>query len=151
MSTKKQCKTRNRVKIEKRKVDWYFIIVFLLGAVFSEITSDVFSDLAFFIRTQTNPAPLTPEESVLYWYYYPALAYFLLFVGALTLMYIRKVPAEIYKYVIIIFAGIAFVFSLKVLGFGIWVIVLLSIPFIFLYYILNYVTIIQSKKRNIRI
>ncbi len=126
-------------KSKKRKITWSFIIAFLLGALFGEITADPFSDFIFFWRESTG-IPMSPEEQLFYWYYVPGIIYAILFVAAILVMMIARVKAVHFAIVIGILAAMSLVISLRFLGTTIGIIFLLVIPLILLIYILFFET-----------
>jgi len=146
---KKKPEHSHKIEIKNRDMTWTFILAFLIGAVFAELTADPLSDLIFFYRSSIGA--LTPTEQVFYWYYLPAIVYATLFLIALTIAYATKASANIFKYIIIIFAGVSLVFSLTILGFTFIIVLLLLIPFILLVFIMYKKTIIKNKKTNIEI
>jgi len=118
-------------ELKQRTITWHFILAFLLGSIFAEFTSDILSDMLFFRRVGTG-TPLSPVESVWYWYYLPALMYTGMFVAAYLLMRYRVVSPKHFAYGMIFLAGIGTVASLKALGGGNTVMVMLLAPFIVL-------------------
>jgi len=124
-----------KVKSGKRSMSWTFIIVFLLGAVFAELTADPISDLLFFARS--SGGPLSPMEQVIYWYFYPALVYAGLLGLAVIVMQTKTMKPQSFKYAIVIFAGISLALSWKFLGGNPIILIMLLVPFIALVYILN--------------
>ena len=77
---------RGKIESEERRVSWSFIISFLLGSIFAELTSDILSDVLFFKRAEQGA--FTPLESVVYWYYIPATMYFVFLILAIVLSYL---------------------------------------------------------------
>jgi hypothetical protein len=122
-------------EIEKRRITAYFVLAFLLGSIFAEITADPISDWLFFRRTASGE-PLTPFESVFYWYYLPALVYAVLFVFAYFLIKKGIVTPRVYVYIILFLAGIGTMKSMEDFGYNPQVSILLLIPFALLVFIL---------------
>lgn len=147
---KKTNKNRAAVEVTNRKMTWGYLLAFLAGAVFSEITADPLSDLIFFWRESTG-IPMNPTEQIIYWYYIPALMYFILFFTTFMFYATGKVKANVFKWVIIFFAGISMIFSLRMLGFNIWTFLLLLIPLTLLIYILSAKTTVQGRKHRVTI
>jgi hypothetical protein len=121
--------------IEERHISYRFITAFLLGAIFAECTSDIISDYLFFHRVSSGQ-PLSPLESVIYWYYLPALVYTALFVMAFVLMKKRVVKAKHFVYLMLFLAGIGTVKSYEELGGDKNVLFLLLIPFLLFTFVL---------------
>ena len=101
--------------IEERRATWKFIIAFLLGAIFAELTADPISDYLFFKRESSN-VPFQPWEAVFYWYYLPGLVYMALLVLAVVLWRTKTVSARVFIYFLLFLAGLGFIFSVKTLG-----------------------------------
>jgi hypothetical protein len=124
-------------RLKERTISWRFVLAFLLGSIFAEFTSDVLSDMLFFRRVGTG-TPLSPVESVWYWYYLPALVYTAMFVAAYLLMKAHVVKPKHFVYALIFLAGIGMVASLKALGGSNVVAVMLLAPFLVLMVVLLY-------------
>jgi hypothetical protein len=132
-----------KLHITRRNVTWLFILAFLAGAVFAELTADPISDLLFFKRS--SQGALTPNEQVVYWYYVPAAVYLALLVLALFLSRGRTMQAKSFAFLIIGFAGFSLIFSWQTLGATPIILVLLLFPFILLSYMLLYRTRVTVK------
>lgn len=141
--------SRIRVKVEERVSSWTFILVFLLGAIFAELTQDIISDFLFFRRA--SEGSFTPLESVVYWYYIPALVYISFFILALFLSMFRIIPAKFFNILLSLFAGIGFVLSLRVLGLNPIIVLLLLIPTLLLIFVLHYAISIKIGRRRVRV
>jgi len=129
-----------RVKAEKRRQTWHFLIAFLLGAVFAELTADPVSDLLFFYRS--SQGALSPVEQVFYWYYLPALVYASLFCLAVVFMFAGG-KARDFSLLIVAFAGVSLILSLRVLGANPLIFIMLLIPLIALAYVLTHTTVLK--------
>jgi hypothetical protein len=121
--------------IEERNVTWKFVLAFLLGSIFAEFTADPISDWLFFKRVSTGQ-PLEPVESILYWYYLPALVYTCFFVLAYILMRKRVLKAKHFVYFILFLAGLGMWKSLEGFGYSKITILLLMLPFLLLTFVL---------------
>jgi hypothetical protein len=139
---------RGKVETEERKVTWHFIIAFLLGSIFAELTSDILSDVLFFKRAEQGA--FTPIESVVYWYYIPATMYFLFLILAIVLSY-SGFKAKYFAILLSVFAGIGFVWSLKVLGVSPIIVFLLIIPLVMLVFVLHNVIQVEIGRKKVRI
>ena len=127
------------ISVEKRKITWYFLIAFLLGAVFAVMTADPISDLLFFWRSSLG-TELSPVEQVFYWYYLPGMVDAAILLGAVLIARVNNAKPEVYAIIIAIFGGVSLVFSLGILGISPIVIILLTIPFLVLVFILFFKT-----------
>ena len=123
------------VDFEERHITYRFILAFLLGSIFAECTSDVISDYLFFHRV-SSAQPLSPTESVIYWYYIPALVYTMLFVAAFILMKNHVITARHFVYLLLFLAGIGTIKSYEELGGDKTILLLLLIPFLLFAFIL---------------
>jgi hypothetical protein len=139
---------RGKIESEERRVSWSFIISFLLGSIFAELTSDILSDVLFFKRAEQGA--FTPLESVVYWYYIPATVYFIFLILAIGLSYLGF-KAKYFTILLSIFAGIGFVWSLKILGVSPIIVFLLLIPLIMLVFVLHNVIQVEIGRKKVRI
>ena len=133
-----------KVKSSKRKATWEFLLAFLLGCIFAELTSDPLSDTLFFWRS--SQGPLTPMEQVLYWYFLPACIYTFIFVLAFFIMCAGG-KAKDFTFIIIAFAGMSLALSWKILGGSIYILLMLLIPLIALAYVLTHRTLVKVGRR----
>ena len=136
------------VELHKREIDWHFIVAFLLGTIFGEISADPLSDTIFFWRESTG-IPMTHVEQVFYWYYLPAIVYASFFIISIMVMYYSKMSAKTYIYVIFVFAGVSLVFSLFILGFDPIIVLLLIVPLLSLVMFVFYEFVIKVKNKKI--
>ncbi|MEM3507464.1 MAG: hypothetical protein QXT31_07435 [Candidatus Bathyarchaeia archaeon] len=134
-----------KFKTKERKISWHFLIAFLLGAIFAELTADPISDFLFFFRS--SQGPLSPLEQVIYWYFLPASIYFILFLSALLLS--KKMKAADFRVILLFFAGVSLVLSWKYLKFDPIVLILLFIPFFLLFFVLFFKGIFIYKRKKI--
>jgi hypothetical protein len=125
------------MEIEERNITWKFVLAFLMGSIFAECTSDPISDMLFFQRVSTG-VPLSPIESVLYWYYLPALIYASFFILAYILMKKEIIKPRHFVYALLFLAGIGAIKSIQSFGYEKNVALLLFIPFILLISVLLY-------------
>lgn len=123
------------MEVEERRITWYFVLAFLLGSIFAEITADPISDFLFFRRVSSG-VPLSPIESILYWYYLPALIYASLFILAYFLMKKGIIKARHFVYALLFLAGIGTMKSIQGFGYEKAASFLLLLPLIFLFFIL---------------
>lgn len=148
MSWVKKAKLKN-VKIKKRRITWTFIFIFLLAGVVLEATQDIISDYLFFGRSQEGA--FSPIEAILYWYYTPALVYFIFLSLAIVFALTKIISPITFSYILCFFAGIGFFLSLKKLGINPIVFFLLAIPFLLLIFVLYYSMTIKVKGRQVKI
>lgn len=122
-----------RIKSRKRNLTWEFLIAFLLGCIFAELTADPISDALFFWRSSRGP--LSPVEQVLYWYFLPACVYTAILILAFLTMKLGGKAAS-FAVIIVCFAGFSLILSWRILGGSYTILLLLAIPFIAFAYIL---------------
>jgi hypothetical protein len=125
------------VEFEERNVTWKFLLAFLLGCIFAEVTADVISDYLFFHRVASGQ-PLSPTESVIYWYYLPALVYTGLFVAAFILMKTHTITARQFAYLIVFLAAAGTVKAWLELGGDGTILLLLTVPLLLLAFAIFY-------------
>jgi len=123
------------MEIEERNITWKFVLAFLLGSIFAEITADPISDFLFFKRVSTQQS-LSLIESILYWYYLPALVYFIFFIAAFILMKKEIIKPRHFIYALIFLAGIGVMETMKSFGYSFEIFLLLMIPFLLLIFAL---------------
>ena len=137
-----------KVKSQKRHSTWLFIIVFLLGAVFAELTADPISDYLFFSRASEG-TPMSPFEQVMYWYFIPAGVYLGLLLFALFVSGRGMMRASDFTLVMVAFAGVSLFLSWRKLGGSLSILVLLSIPLVALVLSLTHKLTFKSGRRKV--
>jgi hypothetical protein len=125
------------IEFEERSVTWKFLLAFLLGCIFAEATADVVSDYLFFHRVASGQ-PLSPTESVIYWYYLPALVYTGLFVAAFIFMKTRIITARQFAYLTVFLAAAGAVKAWLELGGDRTILLLLTVPLLLLFFAIFY-------------
>ena len=90
----------------------------------------------FFFRRVASGEPLAPEESIVYWYYLPAMVYASLLVVAFVLWKRRLVSAKNFAYLIVFLAAFGVYNTTKLMKFTSIGLLLLTFPVLFLIYVL---------------
>jgi len=132
---------------KRRQIDWKFVMAFLIGSIFGEITADP-SNIIYFWR-MTNGVEMTPAELTFYRYYLPAIFYAIFFTIAIILMRYTNASPTHYVYIIFLAGGVGTFFSLVVLGFDPLVVLLLVVPVISVAMYVFYEVIVKVNGRDV--
>jgi hypothetical protein len=119
------------VEVEERPLTWKFVLAFLLGSLFAVITADPISDVLFFLRVSSGK-PLSPLESVWYWYYLPALVYLGFLIAAYIAYRAHLMRPRVFIYLLLFLAGLGAWKSLMAFGFDRTLALLLFMPVVLL-------------------
>lgn len=137
----------DQVSFKKRPATWDFVIVFFLGSIYSALSGEPLSNMLFYLRMNTG-VPMDPVEGVFYNIYMPVIMSGIYFGIALVLMTRTRIDPKYLLYFFIIYAGVAMVLSYYALEFNWLAMVLATIPFtIILFIVLRETRLKVGKKR----
>ena len=113
--------------MKKHRISYALLITFLAGCIWGEITADPISDWLFFKRA--SQGSIEGPEAVFYWYYLPALVYGGLLVLTILCYKFKIMGAQALSYFIVFLAAWGTINSVKTLGGGSQVALMLLVPF----------------------
>ena len=141
-------KEETSVELTKRSMTWDFIAVFFLGSIYSAIAGEPISNFLFYMRLSTG-VPLTSVEQIFYNNYLPFIVYAIIFGTVVLLASFTKLKPMYFMYFFVGYAAAAMFMAYYVMKFDIIAMILLTVPFLVIIYMIFWQTNIHLNGKQL--